>query len=49
MDNASDADEMFRIFYRNVSSCVLQHVLFKQTTPRKLRLKSLHSKNDAIS
>ena len=40
MNNASDVNEMFRIFYRNVSSSVLHHVPFKQTTPRELRLKS---------
>ena len=40
MKNASDVNEMFRIFYGNVSSCVLKHVPFKQTTPRELRLKS---------
>ena len=40
MKNASDVDEMFRIFCRNVSSSVLQHVPFKQTTPGELRLKS---------
>ena len=33
-------NEMFRILYRNVSSCVFQHVPFKQTTSRELRLKS---------
>ena len=32
MNNASDVSEMFRIFYRNVSLCVLHHVPFKQTT-----------------
>ena len=40
MNNASDVNKMFRIFYRNVSSCVFQHVPFKQTTSRELRLKS---------
>ena len=40
MNNASDVNEMFRMFHRNVPSCVLQHVLFKQTTPRELRFKS---------
>ena len=40
MNNASDVNEMFGISYRNVSLCVLQHVPFKQTTPRELKLKS---------
>ena len=40
MNNASDVDETFGLFHRNVSSCILQHVPFKQTTPRELRLKS---------
>ena len=40
MNNASDVNEMFRICYRNVSSCVLQHVQFKQATSRGRRLKS---------
>ena len=40
MNDASDVKEMFRIFYQNVSSCILQHVPFKQTTPRDLRPKS---------
>ena len=40
MNNGSDIDQMFRIFYGNVFSCILKHVPFKQTTPRELRLKS---------
>ena len=40
MNNASVVNEMFRIFYRNVSSGVLQHLPFKQTTPRELKPKS---------
>ena len=42
MNDAFDVKEMFRIFYRNVSSCILQRVPFKQTTPRELSLKSIN-------